>query len=224
MFCTKCGKDNSEEDKFCTKCGNKLTDGKSDKKPEQTNEKPDQEKTTKKGSTGLIVALVVIFVVLGGLGTVAYFGYKYFKNAFEESFKETQDSEDIASSKLVEKTFITTTYEDGQPKDIGLGSFSAEAPYLLVVAELSRPGSPTDEFRVKWFYIPFSETTPFYTEALTDWRDRDWIASSLDLNSISEDLIPYQTLSTTFPTGKYKTEWYNGTEYLDETEFIVSGQ
>lgn len=224
MFCTKCGKKNSEEDKFCTKCGNRLTDRESDKKPEQTDEKPEQKESTKKGSTGLIIALVVIFVVLGGLGTAAYFGCKYFKNVFEESFKENQDSEDIASNELIEKTFITTTYEDGKPKDIGLGSFSAEAPYLLVVAELSRFGSSTDEFRVKWFYIPFSGETPFYTEALTDWQDRDWLVSSVDIDMVPANLVPYQTLSNTFPVGEYRAEWYNGTEYLAETEFIVSGQ
>ncbi len=220
MFCTKCGKEGLSDDKFCTKCGSKSVDKEPSKKIE---EKPNELKT-QKGSNGLIIVLVIIFVVLGGLGAAGYFGYQYFKNVFEDTMEEVQDSEDDDTDKLIEKTFITTTYKDGRPKDIDLGSFSAEVPYLLVVAELSRSGSATDEFRVKWFYNPFSKETPFYTEALTDWRDRKWIASSVDIGMVPANLVPYQTYSDTFPVGEYKAEWYNGTEFLAETEFIVSGQ
>ena len=220
MFCTKCGKTNTNNNKFCTQCGSKLVSEKPAHKPEQQVEKPG----SKKSSTGLIIALVIIFVVLIGVGVAVYFGYGFFKNIFEESVQETRDSEDSTSNDLIEKTFITTTYENERPKDIDLGSFSADAPYLLVVAELSRAGADTDEFRVKWFYLPFSKETPFYTEALTDWQNRDWLVSSVDIGMVPANIVPYQTYSNTFPIGSYKAEWYNGNEFLTTTEFTVSGQ
>ena len=91
MFCTRCGKELKENEKFCSKCGAAVAGKNPDAKVQQT-EKPQQAQVPKRTGKGItikkVIACMGTVIVAGVLLTVA--GMKYLNKSQDIQIKSVK--------------------------------------------------------------------------------------------------------------------------------------
>ena len=138
MFCTKCGKEYAEGQRFCTGCGNKLD---LTFEPQQPPQQPPQD--NKNNRKLLIVILVVIFVALIGCSVLAYALLNGSKSAgagknrdTEETQEEMENSEDDSKVEDTETETMTEEPETAAEEIPATGEpETQEPPYTADEAE-----------------------------------------------------------------------------------------